>query len=106
MNSKDYGILLITTGINKIKLGEEVWIILDGNPSTGYNWKLDFEDSGIYRVQESFFLPSRTESVGTKGKAIWILKATDKGETVVSLNYARSFDKKPIKNVAYSIVVE
>ncbi|KHD38592.1 hypothetical protein NL50_03565 [Clostridium acetobutylicum] len=106
INTEGYGTLLITNGINRVKLGEKTWIILDANSSTGYVWRLTLDNSKVYRIDKNFYLPSRTGSVGTPGKAVWILKAIKKGEASIVLNYARVFDKEALKSIVYSIIVE
>lgn len=106
--TKNYGNLLIDKGSNNMKVGEKGWIILDANSaSTGYVWNLIPDNSGKYKVVDSFYLPSHTDAVGTPGKSVWIIRAIRPGNASITLMYKRpSSTEEGEKRVTYKLKIK
>lgn len=103
---RTYDIVLTDNDTNIMKIGENAWAILDGNPSTGYSWRVVTDSSGIYKVIKSLYLPTNTGSVVAQGKSIWILRALDTGRGSIIFKYSRTYDKDSNdKEVRYEINV-
>lgn len=105
---KNYGNLLIEKGINIMNVGEKGWIILDANTaSTGYSWNLIPDNSGTYKLIDSFYLPSHTDAMGTPGKSVWIIQAIRPGSGSILLIYKRpSSIESDEKRIIYKINVK
>jgi inhibitor of cysteine peptidase len=104
--NRTHGTLLTDSGVNIMKLGENAWIILDDNPSTGYSWKVITDNSEIYKIIKSFYLPTNVGSVGSPGKSIWILRAIDTGSGSIIFRYNRAYSMDAAdKEVKYDITV-
>lgn len=105
---EDQGNLLIDKGINIMNVGKKGWIILEANSaSTGYVWNLISDNSGTYKLIDSFYLPSHTGAVGTPGKSVWIIQAIRPGQGSILLIYKRpSSTEKDEKRIIYKINVK
>ncbi|WP_406787407.1 protease inhibitor I42 family protein [Clostridium neuense] len=103
---RTYDTLLTDSGTNIMKIGENAWVILDDNPSTGYSWRVVTDSSGIYKVIKSFYLPTNTGSVGSPGKSIWIIRAVDTGRGSITFKYSRAYSTDSNdKEIRYEINV-
>lgn len=85
----------------KIKKGNSFQVVLDSNPTTGYQWMylMDPQEEKVKLVKSSYIInPSNPKMVGVGGKETLIFKAMKTGETRIILEYVRSFEpKKPAK---------
>ena len=91
------------------KVGEEFNITLDSNPTTGYQWKLlggfkwDVVEPG-----DAEYVATETQRIGAGGKDNWTFKAVGPGETTMTFEYFRPWEKgvDPVERVNYRVVVE
>lgn len=100
------GTLLTDSGVNIMKLGENAWVILKDNPSTGYSWRVITDNSDIYKVIKNFYLPTNVGSVGSPGESIWILRAINTGSGSITFRYSKTYSMDADdKEVKYDITV-
>ena len=91
----------------KVKKGESFEIILEENPSTGYQWTVEKDDA--MELVETKHLPSDAEkgTVGAPNDISWTFKCDVPGEYTIKCTYERSFEENSAVNtVEFNIVVE
>jgi len=78
----------------EIGVGEQFIITLDSNPTTGYEWQADFDESLLGLVQDEF-KPAKTKPgmTGVGGKQSFTFQGVKKGKTEVTLTYKRSWEE-------------
>lgn len=104
--NRNHGVLLTDSGVNIMKLGENAWVILDENPSTGYSWRVITDKSETYKVIKNFYLPTNVGNVGSPGKSIWILRAINTGSGSITFRYSRAYSMDADdKTIRYEINV-
>lgn len=108
----DDGITLRNDSGEFITLGEndEFQIVLEANPSTGYQWEIDPDASGagvVEQVGEPAF-ESESDTPGSGGKQTFSFKATGDGSALLRLRYWRSFepDATPLRMFEVNVTVE
>lgn len=103
---RTHGTLLTDSGVNIMKLGENAWVILDDNPSTGYSWRVITDNSEIYKVIKNFYLPTNVGKVGSPGKSVWIIRAINTGSGSIIFRYSRAYSvSADDKTIKYDITV-
>jgi len=84
-------------------------IVLDSNPSTGYNWRLARLSNGeLLKVVNTEYRDSKTKLTGAAGYEIWSFKALSVGQGLIVFEYARPWEtnKTPIKSVTFIVNVQ
>ena len=78
----------------EVEVGQEFAITLRSDIPTGYQWQLvGISDANIVRRVGSEYKGPDTELVGAGGEEVWTFQAISQGETVVSLEYVRPWEK-------------
>jgi len=89
------------------RLGEDLVITLESNPTTGYSWRLSEPLPGILELVGKEFKPAENmENIaGAGGIEEWTLKSIEKGRAAVSFEYVRPWekDKPPVKRRTFLI---
>jgi predicted secreted protein len=76
-----------------LKEGDVLEVVLEGNPTTGYNWGVKFPLSSILtQVGDPMFQPD-TDLTGSGGKIIFRFTASAPGQTPLKLLYQRWWEK-------------
>jgi inhibitor of cysteine peptidase len=90
----------------EVVAGEEVNIVLESNPTTGYEWHLSAEvDPAILEhVGQSFVAPTG-DLVGTPGHEVWTFLAVGPGDTALSFDYVRAWEQPPVPQGSRSFAV-
>jgi inhibitor of cysteine peptidase len=86
-----------------VKKGQDFTIILESNPSTGYQWIPTFNTSNIILVSHNF-QPS-TKLMGSPGTDTFKFKATNQGTEPLKMVYKRSWEKEFVKEKVFKINV-
>ena len=91
------------------KVGQKFIIVLDSNPTTGYDW----EFSGLVpespvMVQDDVFLPEAPGRMGAGGKKLFWFSADKAGITTLNFEYKRSWEKNvpPLKMKSFEVNVK
>ena len=95
----------------EVKNGSRFSIVLDSNPTTGYDWYMAEED---YKANLSLigseYSQSRKEKglMGAGGKRTFTFLAEKSGSTNITLEYKREFEKdvEPIDNFSVDIIIK
>ncbi|MBA4320991.1 MAG: hypothetical protein C0412_21580 [Flavobacterium sp.] len=67
---------------------------LEGNPSTGYNWKiLSIDSSKIEYLGHSDYVYIEQIKPGSTGRCTYEFKTKGKGTTILKLGYLREWEK-------------
>ncbi|MDY6794337.1 MAG: protease inhibitor I42 family protein [Actinomycetota bacterium] len=78
----------------EVEKGEEFTIILESNPTTGYQWQLaEPLNEEILVLEQTEFEESEEELIGAGGEEKWTFKAEGLGETSVSFVYMRPWEE-------------
>ena len=95
---------------SQIKVGDTFVIELDSNPTTGYSWSLAKAEPNIVEKVSSVYQPRRTAErlVGSGGTEIWTFKAIAKGQTTLTFEYRRPWEKgtPPAKEETYTVIIK
>jgi inhibitor of cysteine peptidase len=93
-----------TRADNKIvaPVGESFTIELEGNPTTGYEWELEFDNDKL-KLMDRQYQPPDANAVGGGGKEQFKLKAIKKGDTVIRAIYKRAWERDPIEEKKFNV---
>lgn len=82
-------------GSVSVGVGEELTLVLPGNPSTGYAWTVTEGDPTVLRqLGDPEFRPE-SSLAGAPGDLRISFQAMEPGETRLELEYARPFETEP-----------
>jgi len=105
--------IALTAGDNgsqvEIKVGGEIVITLDGNPSTGFTWEANNLDASMFeQVGEPAFNSSNPGLVGSGGTLTLIFKALKAGSSTLTLVYHRPWETgvDPIDTFTVTVIVK
>lgn len=79
-----------------VKKGDILEVILNTNPSTGYEWTIVNIDTSKLNIVDEKYTPKivNDKIVGSGGSKTHIFKSIDKGKTTVDFIYSRPFEKE------------
>jgi inhibitor of cysteine peptidase len=77
----------------KAAVGDEIFVTLKDNPSTGYQWHME-HSAGLTQVSSQFAGPSPSPSpmVGAGGMRTWVFKVAKAGSQSLKGDYARPWE--------------
>jgi inhibitor of cysteine peptidase len=93
----------------EVKTGDQITIVLAGNPSTGYNWLVkDPDTSMLQQIGEAEFKSDNPGLIGSGGTLTLTFKALKAGTTTLSLSYQRPWetDVKPLDTYSVTLTVK
>jgi inhibitor of cysteine peptidase len=93
----------------EVKVGEQIVITLDGNPSTGFTWEAKGLDTTTFeQVGNPTFNSSNPGLVGSGGTLTLTFKALKAGTATLTLVYHRPWetDVDPIGTFAVTVTVK
>jgi inhibitor of cysteine peptidase len=93
----------------KVKVGDQIVVSLDGNPSTGYTWETQGLDTTIFQqVGEAAFESSNPGLVGAGGTLTLTFKALKAGTASLDLVYHRPWETglAPLDTFSVSVTVK
>jgi len=102
LNEKDDGSVI------HLNTGQQLQAVLNGNPTTGYNWEnATISSNVIKRVGEIEFRPA-SRAIGAPGKVTMRFKAMAPGQAELKLIYRRPWEKNipPIDTFRVSVTVK
>lgn len=78
----------------EVEVGGEFAIILESNPTTGYQWKLAEElDGEIVALVKTEYEAPETDLLGASGEEKWTFEGVGVGETAITLAYVRPWEQ-------------
>lgn len=94
----------------KIGIGEELFVDLDANPATGFQWEvLEISDTSVIEKESNEYKASEANAtVGSGGVERWTFKALNKGTTRLYLEYSQPWEGgiKEAKTFTLIVVVD
>ena len=101
-------VVLDKSGSNTLKVGESAFVVLDGNPTTGYTWHCTIGDESIIaKTCENYI--SDSDLIGAGGKYTFGFKALKPGETTITFKYYRDWEGREAtaeNTVVYKVTVK
>ena len=96
------------SNIINTKKGDKFLVVLDSNPTTGYQWEANVDSDYIKLDDKSFNSESSEEIVGAGGNETFNFTALKSGETEITFSYLRPWEKdvEPVEKKVYNIVIE
>lgn len=90
----------------RTKNGDYFFVVLEANPTTGYQWEVDFNPDYI-QLADREYVPSSPELVGSGGEEFFSFLALKSGETEITFSYLRPWEKEtpPIDEKVYEIII-
>ena len=82
-------------------------VVLDSNPTTGYQWEAKFDESFIKLVSSNYMQNPQTENmVGSGGTQNFEFSALKSGETEMTFYYVRPWEKdNPAETKTYKVII-
>lgn len=90
-----------------VAAGEEFFVALDSNVTTGYSWTAAIGDGTVASTEGSVYQPPASQAMGAGGQQIFIFRASRAGTTSIAFTYARPFDpaKTAAKTLTFDVTV-
>ncbi len=94
-------------GTINVKKGDTFKIELISNPTTGYQWNADFDDTLIELVNKTY-KADEPQLMGSGGKEIYEFKLIgSNADTTISFTYARPWESvPPIDEISFPIKIK
>lgn len=91
----------------EVKVGQEFIIALEENPTTGYTWQEEFDDSFLELVEDKYKPSSEAEEgmVGAGGTRSFEFKGLKKGETEVTMVLKRAWEEELLEKKVFTIAI-
>lgn len=91
-----------------VSAGDEFFVALDSNPTTGYAWTQSIGDGKVLAYEGNVYQPPSSGAIGAGGQQIFIYHANRSGATTLVFAYARSFESgvPPVKTLTFHITVQ
>lgn len=89
-----------------VKVGERFIIALDSNPTTGYEWGVEFEPNFITHDDErdrNFYRTS--EDIGAGGKEEFEFQPLKSGKTEIIMRYKRAWEAEAIEEKVFNVEI-
>ncbi len=104
-NLKAYDSINLKEGQNTLSIDEVGMIELDENPSTGYSWTYNIDDSESPLNISKKIVKSNSKLLGASNKVIFEISSSKSGTHKIILEYKRPWEDDPIKTFEYDIEV-
>jgi len=91
-----------------VQAGDEFFIALPSNRTTGYTWTQAIGDEKIVAYEGNVYQPPSPGLAGQGGQQIFIYHANRSGTTAIHFSYARPFEpgQAPAKSSVFSVTVQ
>lgn len=91
----------------EIQVGDELDIILEGNPTTGYVWEVMSINSTVLKLSSSSFV-ANDNTLGANGMETIKFQALTEGQTELNLHFHRPFEsnKLPLKTFTFTVIIK
>jgi inhibitor of cysteine peptidase len=88
----------------RIYAGDQLQIVLEANPSTGYTWEPISIDTKVLKPGDTDYVPDARD-FGSGGRMMLRFKAVARGQTSLKLVYHRPFEKDTPPRNMFEIMV-
>ena len=83
------------------RVNQEITIVVESNPSTGYTWQPHFDEGALELIDSDFV--SGSLAIGSGGVEIFRFLTRKAGKEKIKMSYKRQWEQKPIKEIIYRI---
>ncbi len=93
----------------KLAPGSHATIKLSENPSTGYSWKIDRQQSSnldILRIDDGGVARGGGNLIGAPGTHKWSVEALSPGQAIVDFVYQRPWENAPVRTHRVTVQVK
>lgn len=83
-----------------VRVGESYALDLEGNPSTGYSWRLDegsSENAAIVDVENMGYVPGGSERIGAPAPYRFRITGMKEGTATLVFEYLQAWVGEPVK---------
>ncbi len=87
-----------------ITAGKEFIIVLDANPTTGYEWTLLFDESLVQLVDREFKPPS-VDLIGAGGQERFTFEPRIVGETTIKMQMKRPWEETAVEEHVFLVQI-
>jgi inhibitor of cysteine peptidase len=94
--------------VAQVKTGDDFFIALPSNVTTGYSWKAKVTDGKVVSNEGDVYQSPTTSHPGAGGQQLFIFHANASGTTSIAFAYSRPFEKNaaPAKSVSFTVTVQ
>ena len=91
-----------------VNAGEEFFIALPSNRTTGYSWTQSIADGKILAYEGNVYQNPSSGLLGAGGQQIFIYHANRTGSTTITVTYSQPFDTNaaPAKTLTFNVTVQ
>lgn len=87
------------------KMGDIFSIVLDANPTTGYQWEVEIDSDNIQLIDREYITSSKEPVPGAGGYETFNFFALKPGNTNIKFSYLRSWEGDVIETLVYEIII-
>ncbi len=88
----------------QVKLGDELVIALDANPTTGYSWEASFDQEMLALLKQEYRRSS--ELIGSGGTAVFVFRPLKRGSGTIELRYRRPWEPEAVETRTYAVTID
>ena len=86
-----------------IAVGDRFSIELDTNPTTGYEWQLDFDNNKLKFENRELAINA---AIGGGGIEHFNFEAIETGKTSILMRYQREWEPDPLESIEYCVYIK
>ncbi len=87
----------------EVKQNQVFSIALESNPTTGYRWKVNYDDKFLELIFRKFHQLS--DDIGSGGCEKFQFKGHSTGETMLEMIYKREWEEKILKIKSFTVKI-
>ena len=72
-----------------MEIGDKLYVELCSNPTTGFEWSYEMSGDIAVKEEDHDFEAPEGDVPGAAGKETWTFEATEKGETIINMEYSQ-----------------
>jgi inhibitor of cysteine peptidase len=101
-------VFTIPSVVVQVKTGDDFFIALPSNVTTGYSWTQTIADAKVLAPEGNVYQNSTSTRAGAGGQQLFVFHAIAAGTTSIAFSYARPFEagKAPAKSVSFTVTVQ
>ncbi len=91
----------------EVGVGSQFVIVLESNPTTGYQWEANFDNSLLKLVKSDYKqAEAKPEMVGVGGKEHFTFQGLKQGNAKVTMVYKRSWEQESADQKVFNVSVK
>lgn len=90
----------------EVTVGVVIEVILDGNPTTGFDWTVMQSGSPVLAQRGAPEFAADSEAIGAGGTYRWRFDVAEAGTTELELSYARPFEEGVPPSDTFKVMID